>query len=305
MPAAPRPTRIRRVAPLPLALVGGLAVGFAVPAAAYVRTRSPGDGKYPLLWSDPRVTMTLRTSGAQIVPANDFIAAAQRAAATWSDPALASSVAFTIDAISDAPAGAFYDQINSVSFRTDSWDLPKYPDDALALTTVWSQDGQIVEADTEINAVQPRFQWGVLSDDPTIAAAASEVDLQNALTHELGHAIGLAHPCTLSDPPKPEFDDQGAPVLSCSDPSLPPAVRDATMFPSSEPGSISERTLSPDEVKALHDLYPVRAAPPPGLGDRTGACRVAPVPDEPAGAVALALAAAALLARRRQGARSP
>jgi hypothetical protein len=302
MPAAPRPTRIRRAAPLALALAlaGGLAVGLAVPAAAYVRTRSPGDGKYPLLWSNPRVTMTLRTSGAQIVPPNDFISAAQRAAATWSDPALATSVAFTIDAISDAPAGAVYDQVNSISFRTDSWDPPNYPDSALALTTVFSQDGQIVEADTEINAVDPRFQWGVLSDDPTIAATASEVDLQNALTHELGHVIGLAHPCTLGDPPKPEFDDQGAPVLSCSDPLLPPAVRDATMFPSSEPGSISERSLSPDEVKALHDLYPPRAVPPPGLGDRAGACRVAPAPSEPAAAASLALAAAALLARRRR-----
>ncbi|HVU50879.1 MAG TPA: hypothetical protein VHL80_09345 [Polyangia bacterium] len=303
MPAA-RSTTPRRAALFPLALGALLAATLAVPAAAYVRTRSPGDGKYPLLWTSPRITMTLHTSGAQVVPAADFIGAARRSAATWSSPDLSTSVAFTIDATNDAPAGAFYDQVNSISFRAEGWDPPKYPDSALALTTVWSQGGQIVEADTEINAADARFQWGVLPDDPALAAMAAEVDLENALTHELGHVIGLAHPCTLGEPTKPEVDDQGAPVLSCSDPALPPAVRDATMFPSSEPGSIAERSLSPDEVKALHDLYPLRAEPPPGLGDRGGGCGVAGGAGGSGGpgasGAALALIGAVLFARRRR-----
>jgi MYXO-CTERM domain-containing protein len=297
MPPAPPPTTMRRAAPFALAL--GLAAALAAPAAAYVRTRSP-DGKLPLLWSDPHITMTLRTSGAQIVPAADFIGAAQRSAATWSDPALAASLAFTIDASDDAPAGTHFDQINAVSFRADSWNEPMYPEQALALTTVWSQGGQIVDADTEINAVDSRFQWGVLPDDPAQAALAAEVDLQNALTHELGHVIGLSHPCTLADPPaRPETDDQGAPVLSCSDPALPPSVRDATMFPSSEPGSIAERTLSPDEIKAVHDLYPVRGTAAPVLGDRSGGCAVAPV-EETGALMTAALSLAVLFARRRR-----
>jgi MYXO-CTERM domain-containing protein len=299
MPPAPPPTTIRRAAPFALAI--GLAAALAAPAAAYVRTRSP-DGTFPLLWSDPRITMTLRISGTQVVPAADFIGAARRSAATWSDPALASSLAFTIDAASDAPAGTLFDQVNAVSFRTDSWNEPMYPEQALALTTVWSQDAQIVDADTEINAADPRFQWGVLPDDPAQAAMAAEVDLQNALTHELGHVIGLSHPCTLADPPsRPETDDQGAPVLSCSDPALPASVRDATMFPSSEPGSIAERTLSPDEIEAVHDLYPLRAAPGPSLGDRSGSCAVAPGSEEGGalGAAALAL----FFARRRRSTR--
>ena len=298
MPTAPPPTTIRRAAPF--ALVVGLAAVLAAPAAAYVRTRSP-DGKFPLLWSDPRVTMTLRTSGPQIVTAADFIGAARRSAATWSDPALSTSLAFAIDATSDAPSGTHFDQVNAVSFRTDSWKEPMYPEQALALTTVWSQDGLIVDADTEINAADPRFQWGVLPDDPAQAALAAEVDLQNALTHEFGHVIGLSHPCTLADPPaRPETDDQGAPVLSCSDPALPASVRDATMFPSSEAGSIAERTLSPDEIKAVHDLYPVRGAAAPVLADRSGGCVVAPTAEEPAALVVAALSIAMLFARRRR-----
>jgi hypothetical protein len=303
MRAAP-PNTIRRAAHLAIALAAGagIAAGLDTPAAAYVRSRSPGDGTFPLLWSNARITMTLKTSGPQIVAASDFIRAAGLAAATWSDPALSTSVVFTVNAANDAPGGTHFDQINTVSFRTDSWTEPMYPEQALALTTVWSQDAQIVDADTEINAVDPRFQWGLLPDDPTLAATASEVDLQNALTHELGHVLGLSHPCTLGDPPKPEFDDRGAPVLSCSDPGLPASVLEATMYPSSEPGSISERTLSSDEVKALHDLYPLRAAPAPGLGDRSGSCRLAPGVDEPWAALALVvpLTATALLSRRRR-----
>ena len=295
MLAATRTTTLRRVALCAAALSPLLASATGV---AYVRTRSP-DERFQLQWADPRITMTLRTSGPQLVSASDFATAARRAAATWSAPELGSALAFTIDVSGETPAGTRFDQVNAISFRTDSWKPPMYPESALALTTVWSRDGQIMDADTEINGVDPRFKWGLLPDDPALAAMASEVDLQNALTHELGHVIGLAHPCFLGDAPAPpEVDDQGAPVLSCSDPSLPAAVRTATMFPSSQAGSIAERTLSPDESDALRALYPLRATPPPSLGERSGGCRVAPAGG---GLVApFALLVGALVGRRRR-----
>ena len=296
MLAAARPTILPRVAFGVAALCCLLASSTVF---AYVRTRSP-DGKFALLWADPHITMTLRTSGTQVVLPSDFAAAAQGAAATWSAPGLASAVSFTIDSSGATPPGTGFDQINAISFRADSWDEPMYPESALALTTVWSRDAQIVDADTEINAVDPRFKWGVLPDDPAAAAMASEVDLQNALTHELGHVLGLSHPCFLGDiPRRPEVDDQGAPVLSCADPSLPAGVEAATMFPSSQDGSIAERTLSSDEIDALHDLYPRRATPGPTLGDRSGGCRVAPSSGGLASPLALLVGALALLSRRR------
>jgi hypothetical protein len=293
--------RASAIAAAAFALVASLAT--SAPAEAYVRTRSP-DGKFELLWPDARITMTLRTSGPQIVAAADLRTAATRAGAAWSAPALGSSVAFTIDASTDAPPGTRFDHVNTISFRTDGWSAPIYPKEALALTTVWSQDERIVDADTELNAADPSVKWGVLPDDPMLAAAASEVDLQNALTHELGHVLGLAHPCFLGAPPRApaaDVDDRGRPILSCSDPTLPASVAAATMFPSSTAGSISERDLSADEEQALHDLYPAHQDPPPegpGLADRSGGCAVPG--SGPRGALAaLAFAALVLAARRR------
>jgi hypothetical protein len=296
MPAATRPQTILRAALGAAALASLLA---SATAAAYVRTRSP-DGKVELLWADPTITMMLRTSGTQVVPAADFEGAARRAAATWSASALGTSVLFKIASSPDTPAGTRFDQVNAISFRTDSWNAPMYPESALALTTVWSRGGQIVDADTEINAVDPRFKWGVLPDDPALAAMADEVDLQNALTHELGHVIGLSHPCFLGSPPMPpETDETGAAVLSCSDPALPESVKTATMFPSSQAGSITERALSPDEIAALHGLYPARPAPVAMLGTRDDACALAPGPPSGDIAALVLLVAAARLRPRR------
>jgi MYXO-CTERM domain-containing protein len=297
MPSATRPKTLLRAAMGAAALGSLLASSMA---AAYVRTRSP-DGKAALLWSETTITMTLRTSGTQVVPAADFDGAARRAAATWSAARLGTSVLFKIASSPDAPAGTRFDQINALSFRTDSWNEPVYPEAALALTTVWSRDDQIVDADTEINAADPRFKWGVLPDDPALAAMASEVDLQNALTHELGHVIGLSHPCYLGSPPTPlEVDDKGEPVLSCSDPALPGSVKTATMFPSSHTGSITERALSSDEIEALHALYPARPMPVATLGTRGGGCALAPGPAPPSAAPVVLLVGALGLHRRRR-----
>ena len=151
---------------------------------------------------------------------------------------------------------------------------------------MWRQAGRIVDADTEINAHDPNIVWGLLPDDPRGRGALSpEIDLQNALTHELGHVLGLDHPCYLVDPPDPpEVTNEGAPVPSCSDPALPASVVDATMYPSATPGSIGERTLSADEVLALHDLYPAGRAPVvEGAAPASGGCVVAGEASAPSG----------------------
>jgi hypothetical protein len=259
-----------------LAVVTAIA-GWAGAAHAYVRARSATDN-YDLIWPDPHISITVYT-GTSMVDAPDFVGAATEAAATWSAPQADTSVAITIASSSALPAGAVYDHESTISFRTSSWDPPAYPASALALTTIWTSGGRIIETDTEINAVDPRFHWAVLPDDPAVAALSSEDDLQNALTHELGHMLGLAHPCCLGVvPDPPALDNFGQPELGCSDPMLASHVRAATMFPTAAPGNIGERSLSPDEVMALQDLYPAGRAPVvegPAPAAAAGGCSVA------------------------------
>jgi hypothetical protein len=257
--------------------IGAWAAAWAGTAHAYVRAHSSTDG-YALIWPDPNISLTVYT-GASVVDPSDFVAAASAAAATWSAPLADTSIVITISSKAEPPTGAAFDHESTISFRTSTWEAPAYPQTALALTTVWTSGGRIVETDTEINAVDPAFHWAVLPDDPAVAMLSSDDDLQNALTHEMGHVLGLAHPCTLGVPPDPPaLDNLGQPELSCSDPALPADVRATTMFPSSAPGNIGERRLSPDEVMALQDLYPVGRAPVvegPAPAAAVGGCSLA------------------------------
>ncbi|HVU52479.1 MAG TPA: hypothetical protein VHL80_17415 [Polyangia bacterium] len=291
---------MRRALGILAALVVSLAL--AAPASAYVRTRSQ-DGMFDVIWPDPNVTFTVMTGGPAVLPMDGLVAAATSAAATWSDPALDSSINYTITTSPDAPTDPAYDHVNTISFRTSSWDMPNYLPGELAVTTVWTIGGRIVDTDTEINALDPDIMWGLLPDDPAMAETfTNEVDLQNCLTHELGHALGLDHPCYLGAA-APEFEttNEGGPVPSCSDPNLPDSVRQATMYPSATRGNIDERSLSPDEVLALHDLYPAGRAPIVETASSSGGCDLggAGTPSG-SGAFAAALLAGAILSARRR-----
>jgi hypothetical protein len=294
-----------------LVLVVG-ALGAVTPAQAYVRTRS-ADDKYDLIWPNPEITLTVRTGGTLPISVNDLLEATMRATATWNAPANESSVAFTVASSAAAASDPAFDQENTISVRTSDWNAPQYGPSVLALTTVWTQGGAIVDTDTEINGVSPSAPWALLPDDPAMAMLENNVDLQAALTHELGHVLGLAHPCSLGGPPNPpEVDNLGNPVVACS-PTLPASILNATMFPSATPGEIQERVLSDDELLALHDLYPVGQAPVvQGTTTSSGGCAVGGALDAAAsGAVgsgaecsgAVIVVGAVLLARRRRGVR--
>jgi len=236
-------------------VLAAASLGLAGRAQAYVRTRSP-DGHYALIWRDPRVTMTVQMGAEMPVSVSDLLEATSRAMAAWSAPANETSVALSLVSSTDPATGPAFDRISTLSFRTSGWDPPRYGSQVLALTTVWSQRGVIVDADVEINGVLPPAPWALLADDPVDAARTYNLDLQGTLTHELGHVLGLAHPCYLGAAPSPlPSDNRGVPVGACST-TATPAVLGATMFPSAAPGEIRERQLSDDERQALRDLYP-------------------------------------------------
>jgi hypothetical protein len=112
--------------------------------------------------------------------------------------------------------------VNVVLFQDNNW---KYRgiDGTLAKTSVTYNDetGEIYDADIEVNTANNTV---TITDDP----AKVDYDLQAILTHEVGHFIGVAH---------------------SSDPS-------AVMFASYSPGSTAQRTLTPDDIDAVCNIYP-------------------------------------------------
>jgi hypothetical protein len=80
----------------------------------------------------------------------------------------------------------------------------------------------IIESDIVFN---DNFNWGNASAD------SSKMDFGNILTHELGHYVGLDHPPAI------------------------PACADTTMYPTATFGETKKRSLSPDDIQCLQNLY--------------------------------------------------
>jgi uncharacterized protein (TIGR03382 family) len=74
------------------------------------------------------------------------------------------------------------------------------------------------------------------------------IDLRNTVTHEVGHFIGLAHPCGVREG---RVDCETVPP---PDGGVPYA--DRTMSPTTGPGDLDKRSLSVDDVAGVCAVYP-------------------------------------------------
>jgi MYXO-CTERM domain-containing protein len=148
-------------------------------------------------------------------------------------------------------------------------------------------DGVILDADIEVNAAPP--PGGQDFSAEVGAPLPATADIQNALTHEIGHLLGLDHNCGYS----------GAP--SCT-----AALMEGTMYGGAEtPGETVKRTLKADDIAGMCHVYPTGVdtrtvnlsdTVPPEVPTKTGCASTEGGP-APTG---LGLALALLLARRRQ-----
>ncbi|HEY6559419.1 MAG TPA: matrixin family metalloprotease [Polyangiaceae bacterium] len=162
-------------------------------------------------------------------------------------------------------------------------------EETLALTTITFnvQNGEIYDADVELNSYDKLL---------TIGDANINSDLLSVVTHEAGHFLGLAHA----------------------------ESREATMYPSYNPGETKLRTLTADDVAGICDIYPANrpissrsCEPRHGFSERCGGaadddgCTTSAGPARPGGLAALsalsALAASAIAlgfrSRRRRSSR--
>jgi len=306
---------------LALALISVGAFLLALPRAAHAYVREVTKSGVPVAWHSPCVTMHVYLgSPPPVLGANDFFAASTQAAAAWSYPALACTdirlaMAIEVEPISDVGN----DKKNVIVFRKDTWchqptpvddaGTPQpecFPSSVLAVTSIFknSKTGEILDADIEFNAVD--YSWGDLVGQPGLSTSTT-ADFQNALTHELGHVLGLDHNCyTKSDQQARLNDNTGAPEADCyNNPALAASVAGATMYPSVVISDTLRRELSPDDQQGICDIYPYAHETCP-VTSSDGGCAVVPATGQEIfrprvlwGSVGVMIAALALLRRRR------
>jgi len=302
------------------ALVAAVVVVSAVtPAHAYVRYLT--DGGQPFHWSQTCVPLVGFPNDLPEMTPEQINTAATLAAGAWSADALPCTyMRINVEMSSKPTPRAKFDSANYLIFRSDSWcrqaatggSCTAYDPSALAITSVFvnTRDGRIRDGDIEVNAKY--FVWANLDDSSGAAPDPRDLqDLQNALTHEMGHLIGLDHTCYgAGDRPRPN-DDTGQPIPDCNKAST--EIRETTMFASADKGDVSKRTLAADDQKAVCEIYPVVQdplnCPAASLpGNPGGGCDCAaagmgqamPGGDQRAPALVAGLALGAVLLRKRR-----
>jgi MYXO-CTERM domain-containing protein len=287
----PRSSR-RRVAGRTLSLLGAvLAVLGTLPRVARAYVRATNEMGVPVYWAASCEAATIYMNGFSEMTAGEVAKSIAAAAAAWSAGAVACpgadggggpsfEVVPAIVTGGGAP-GVVYDGKSSIMFETQTW---LHDPDAIALTVRFtSSDGKILDADIDINATDPAAggaaTWGNL--DPGAAGAMHGIaitDLQRAITHEMGHFLGLAHTCFDADtdaPPRPN-DDQGRPIPDCANPAPDIPAAHAVMWYFVDSGSADKRVLSSDDVAGVCAIYPPsRAAPACALDQPDDGCACA------------------------------
>jgi hypothetical protein len=307
--------------------VAGIVMGLAGPASAYVRTRTTAG--VATAWKSPCVTMKFALGAFPAhLDAAAYLEAAQAGGGAWTQASLdgsnrCSNVILGVESTPEVGGPVGNDGENRIIFRQTEWcrepaptngDARCYDQNALAITTVFQlkNSGEIVDTDIEVNGVN--FTWVDFVGQPDVGSYQSH-DFQGAITHELGHVLGLEHTCYIpaylkdgTPVPRP-VDNTGNPIPNCGAEN-PPSITEATMYVSvSSPSTeVGLRSLSSDDVQGVCDIYPISAgfvcdsptADPNTPGKGGGGCSLAAGRGRGSVAVVLALVGMAMQLRRRR-----
>jgi hypothetical protein len=223
-----------------LALVISVVAAHATPAFAYMKFGVNINGRrVTLKWSQLPVKYYVSEGTVPGVDASQLQAAAGRAFGTWA--VSSASIAYQFAGFTVAlPLDD--DGMSTLGFL----DKPEL-DRVLASTSflVDGSSGALIEADIFFNSA---FPWSVAP-----AGEAGKFDLETIALHEIGHLSGLGH-SALGETEL--LSGGGWRVIAA----------EAVMFPIAfPPGTIFDRTLRPDDVAGISDLYPTN-----GFSSSTG-----------------------------------
>jgi hypothetical protein len=189
----------------------------------------------PIAWLTDSTEYTLDSAGYPEVGTIEALQATVDASfTTWNEVA---GTYFVTEALEPAALEVNnLDATNVITFVERDW---AYAPAALALASVtYAPGGEIVDADIEVNADDWTFK--ILGSGPALRTSH---DIQNTLTHEIGHFLGMDH-C---------HDDAVVNEPNCD------AV---TMRVQTEAGDITMRDLSQDDIAAAQLVYPSGGSPP-------------------------------------------
>lgn len=190
----------------------------------------------PLEWHRRCFTYAIDRRGSVSMPLASIRAVAARSFATWEDVDCAgTSLGFAfmeadeLALCQDAEYSSNDGNVNVIAF-VDDFEARMLMPSAYAVTIVWHSEstGEIYDADILVN--EERGPYGVC---PEIGCLDGTVDLENVLTHEAGHFLGLAHS----------------------------AVLDSTMYYEAPRGQTDKRSLDPDDVAGICAAYPTGSLP--------------------------------------------
>lgn len=245
-------------------------------APNYVRTTD--SMHHPLHWASGCANVTVDAAGTRAFTMDQELAAIDASIGEWNTKtASCSSFQLVNEGTGSAKPGN--DKVNLITIHDtaafkcasgrNSWggrpavgNVPEscFSSQAAGVTTVIyisdpnsSRYGEIVDADVEINNVDFTV---TVNGQPNLGPCHAE--LQNTLTHELGHLQGLEHTCWLNDGvhANPMWTDNlGNPVPECSA-TNPQSIKDATMYPTQDCGETIKESLSADDIQAMCDIYP-------------------------------------------------
>ncbi len=190
-----------------------------------------GSRTIPLKWNRLPVHYYVGNVSVPNVTASQLQAAVAASFVTWQNVPTA-GLSSLFSGMTGARADALGDGLSVLGFVAD----PSEPD--VLGSTSWMIDdvtGEIVESDIFFNSVIP---WSV-----SAAGETNRFDLQSIATHEIGHLWGLGH----SALGETEQVSGGHRVIA----------KAAVMFPIAfSPANIKDRTLQPDDIAGISDLYP-------------------------------------------------